>query len=140
MTEKKQRAAALAAASVLGLSLGMVALNADAEQTKQQTQNPSNQIKDGATQLKHSSGFLKTPTNQGKFIAGDHKIGTSNQIKWQGVSNQGKFKPGEKIGINPQPEPPGGAVLSSQHKNQVPSSELNPQPEPPKPTGAGTPK
>jgi hypothetical protein len=114
MTEKKQRAAALAAASVLGLSLGMVALNADAEQTKQQTQNPSNQIKDGATQLKHSSGFLKTPTNQGKFIAGDHKIGTSNQIKWQGVSGQ--------------------------HKNQVPSSELNPQPEPPKPTGAGTPK
>jgi hypothetical protein len=178
MTEKKQRTAALAAASVLGLSLGMVALNADAEQHKNPT---STQIKGVSNQDKHNpaanvainpqpeppgANQIKLNSAATKNATGIHKTGTgSNQLKWDGVSKQGKFKPGEKVGLNPQPEPPASGPISvqdkhvtgihktgtgsnqikwegvsNQHKGQLPSSELNPQPEPPKPTGTAKPK
>jgi len=90
MTDNNTRTVALAAASVLGLSLGMASLTANAEQVKDQ----SNQIK------------LNGSSNQGKFFSNDHKTATgSNQIKWKGVANQHKVStPSPEL--NPQPEPP----------------------------------
>ena len=102
MTDNNTRAMALAAASVLGLSVGMISPTANADQVKGQT---TTQIKGQSNQIK-----LNGAAQQGKFIANDHKTPTgSNQIKWNGVSDQ--------------------------HKTATPSPELNPQPEPPKPTG-----
>jgi len=103
MTEKKQRAAALAAASVLGLSLGMVALTADADQAG--NNQTSNQIKgQTANQIKAQSNQIKlTPpsSNQGKFW----KPGTSNQHKVTTPSPD----------LNPQPEPPKPSGDSKPH-------------------------
>jgi hypothetical protein len=98
----------LAAASTLGLSLGMA------------------QAADTQTTLKHNTGtteFLKTPTsvqdkhstqlkyecNQGKLVSDQHKTSTQIKLDMKGPSAQQKFN--------------------------CPSSELNPQPEPPKPIG-----
>ncbi len=115
-TSERISAKLLAAASVLGLSLGMATQSADAEQLKG-TQT-STQVKGQSDQHKLSSEFLKR--NDHKLATGflkqnDHKTGQgSNQLKWEGVSNQ--------------------------HKHNVPSSQLNPQPEPPNPAGGGTPQ
>ena len=96
MTDNHTRTMALAAASVLGLSLGMASLTANAEQVKGQT----------ATQIKGEATQIKGESQQGKFTTGNHKNATgSNQIKWKGVANQHKVStPSPEL--NPQPEPP----------------------------------
>ena len=115
MTDNNTRAMALAAASVLGLSLGMASLTANAEQVKGQTSTQikgetSNQVKGQSNQIKFDGS-----SKQGKFFSNYHKTTTgSNQIKWNGVSNQ--------------------------HKSATPSPDLNPQPEPPKPTNQSKPQ
>ncbi len=110
MTERKVTVGKLmAAASVLGLSLGMTAQAADTNQIKGET----TQIKGETTQIKGETnqhkwtGFLKHHTDH--KISTQHKIGTGDntQIKLDGVQ--------------------------SNHKIDTPSPELNPQPEPPKP-------
>ena len=134
MTDNNTRAMALAAASVLGLSVGMISPTANADQVKDQT---TTQIKGETTQIKGESNQIKLDgtSRQGKFIANDHKTPTgSNQIKWNGVSDQHKTAT-PSPNLNPQPEPPmqNGGITP-------PSPGLNPQPEPPKPTGQSKPK
>ena len=112
----------MAAASVLGLSLGMGAANA--EQIKGETVQggSTTQIKGETDQHKLTTGFLKHNTVQqdhklstGFLKQNDHKTSTgSNQLKWDAVSGQ--------------------------QKHDIPSSEFNPQPEPPKPTGGSSPQ
>jgi hypothetical protein len=117
-TSERLSAKLLAAASVLGLSLGMATQSTDAEQLKGEQGQTSTQVKGQSDQHKLTSGFLKQ--NDHKLATGflkqnDHKTGQdSNQLKWEGVSNQ--------------------------QKHTVPSSQLNPQPEPPKPAGGGSPQ
>jgi hypothetical protein len=149
MTEKINRAVSLgsvmAAASVLGLSLGMTA---DAASTGTQgggTQaGTSEQHKGESTQLKYQNQdkwntSLKhnTGTNQIKWNSSlKHNTG-SNQIKWNSVQHKHETPSSE---LNPQPEPPKPLGISGQHKHDTPSSQLNPQPEPPmNQTGAGGP-
>lgn len=122
-TTDRLTARLLAAASVLGLSLGMATQSADAEQLKgeqAQGQTTTTQVKGQSDQHKLSSEFLKQ--NDHKLSTGALKQNahkgttgqTSNQLKWEGVSNQ--------------------------HKQETPSNKLNPQPEPPNPAGGGTPQ
>ena len=118
MTERKVTVGKLmAAASVLGLSLGMTAQAADTNQIKGET----TQIKGETTQIKGETTQIKGETNQHKWTGflkhhTDHKISTQHKIG-TGDSTQIKLDDG----------------LSAQHKHDIPSSELNPQPEPPKP-------
>jgi hypothetical protein len=129
MTEKKVTVGKLmAAASVLGLSLGMTAQAAD-----------TNQHKGESTQIKGESTQIKGESNQGKWTGflkhrTDHKISTqhkiegagSSQLKWDAAgSNQHKLGTGDSTQIKLD------GVDSSQHKHDTPSTELNPQPEPP---------
>lgn len=121
----------LAAASVLGLSLGMAAQAADSEQLKgenTQGQTTSTQVKGQTDQHKLSSGFLKQNSHKGATGP------TSNQIKWNGVSNQHKLEtPSNKL--NPQPEPP-----SPRGTGTLQNNTINPQPEPPAPDNNQTPQ
>ena len=98
MMDHKQHAVVLAAATTIGLSLGMVALTADAGQAATSNQvkgHSANQIKQGTNQIKQGTNQIKNPTSQ-----------DSNQIKFWKGSNQSKFTPGTSPELNPQPEPP----------------------------------
>jgi hypothetical protein len=127
MTEKKVTVGKLmAAASVLGLSLGMTAQAAD-----------TNQHKGESTQIKGESTLIKGESNQEKWTGflkhrTDHKIGSqnSNQEKWTGFL---KHRTDHKIGTDNSNQVKIDNLQSNQGKHNVPSTELNPQPEPPKP-------
>ena len=98
MMDHKQHAVVLAAATTIGLSLGMVALTADAGQAATSNQvkgHSAKQIKQGTNQIKQGTNQIKNPTSQ-----------DSNQIKFWKGSNQSKFTPGTSPELNPQPEPP----------------------------------
>ncbi len=114
MSEKERSALIaklMAAASVLGLSLGMTAQAADQQKTDQ-----------GQTVTQH-----KGETDQHKLESGFLKHESQGQTVNQHKGETGFLKHNT-----------GG---SSQIKHDTPSTELNPQPEPPKPTGADqTPK
>lgn len=95
MTKSERSLAKLmAAASVLGLSLGMSAQAADTNQHKGEQGQTINQNKGETGEHKLDSGFLK------------HNTGNSNQIKLDpAVSNQDKHV-APSTELNPQPEPP----------------------------------
>ena len=105
MMDHKQHAVVLAAATTIGLSLGMVALTADAGQAATSNQvkgHSANQIKQGTNQIKQGTNQIKQGTNQIKNPTSQD----SNQIKFWKGSNQSKFTPGTSPELNPQPEPP----------------------------------
>lgn len=54
-------------------------------------------------------------------------IGINPQPEPPGIQKQKILKPAEKVGINPQPEPP----LPARQKPLKPGVGINPQPEPP---------
>ena len=102
----------MAAASVLGLSLGM---NAQAADTGTQ------HLKGEQVQIKGEQTQIKGETRQLKYQSNQHKLSTEflkHNTGQQGASTQLKLD-----------------TPSAQHKHDIPSSELNPQPEPPKPLG-----
>ena len=108
----------MAAASVLGLSLGMNAQAADTG--TQHLKGEHIQIKGEQTQIKGEQTQIKGESSQPKY--------QSNQHKWTGFlkTNSGQQGASTQIKLD---------APSSQHKHDTPSSELNPQPEPPKPVG-----
>lgn len=126
MTKSKRNSATrrstlLAAASVLSVSLGMVATQAGANDQA----GTGDTVTPGAAgpssnQLKYENNYLKYDSNQIK--------GESNQSKWHSNMQKGSTQE-----LNPQPLPPGSGMPAGHALHQ----KITPSPNQPGPTGPG---